>query len=52
MIQLVIDADGNNPKPIEDREAVGEIVVAIRKDLLGKTKLDYSSFRYTDVINR
>ena len=52
MIQLVIESDGKNPNPEEDRKAVGNIIVAIRKDLLGKTTLDYSSFRYTDVVNR
>jgi hypothetical protein len=52
MVQLVIESDGKNPNPEEDRKAVGNIIVAIRKDLLGKTTLDYSSFRYTDVVNR
>jgi hypothetical protein len=52
MIQLVIELDGKNPNPEEGRKAVGNIIVAIRKDLLGKTTLDYSSFRYTDVVNR
>ena len=52
MIQLVIESDGKNPNPEEGRKAVGNIIVAIRKDLLGKTTLDYSSFRYTDVVNR
>ena len=52
MVTLIIESDGNNPNQQKGRKAVGDIVVAMRKDLLGKTKLDYSSFRYTDVINR
>ena len=52
MVALVIESDGNNPNQQEGRKAVGDIVVAMRNDLLGKTKLDYSSFRYTDVVNR
>ena len=40
MIQLVIESDRKNPNPEEDRKAVGNIIVAIRKDLLGKTTLD------------
>lgn len=51
MTQLVIESNGTNPNPEEGKKAVGNIIVAIRKDLLGKTTLDYSSFRYTDVIN-
>lgn len=35
------------------KEAVGNIVLAMRKDLLNKkTKLKYSDFIYTDVIER
>jgi len=52
MIQYIIESDGKNPNPEEERKVVGNIIVAIRKDLLGKTTLDYSSFRYTDVVNR
>jgi hypothetical protein len=49
MIQLVIDAQGRDPDHDEGRRAVGNIVLAMRKDLLGKTKLTYEDFRYTDV---
>ena len=53
MVELVIDAKGNMPNIEDGRKAVGDIVLAMRKDLLGKsTKLDYRSFRYTDVIDR
>ena len=50
MVQLVIDSKGNKPNPEEGIRAVGNIVLAMRKDLLGKTKLSYVNFRYTDVI--
>jgi hypothetical protein len=50
MIRLVIISHGKNPNPEEGRKAIGNIVLAMRKDLLGKTKLDYSDFQYTDII--
>ena len=31
------------------RKVVGEVVLAMRRDLLQKTNLDYTAFRYTDV---
>ncbi|HUC89401.1 MAG TPA: hypothetical protein VMR45_01235 [Patescibacteria group bacterium] len=37
---------------IKDEDPVGAIVLAMRKDLLGKTKLGTSDFRYIDVIDR
>ena len=49
MISLVIESRGGNPDPEAGRKAVGNIVVAMRKDLRGKTNLDYSAFTYTDV---
>lgn len=49
MVQLIIDSRGKQPDPLAGRKAVGEIVVAMRRDLLKKTNLDYSAFRYTDV---
>jgi hypothetical protein len=49
MIQLVIDAQGSEPDHEEGKRAVGNIVLAMRKDLLGKTKLTHKDFRYTDV---
>jgi len=36
--------------PEKGRKAVGDIVLKMRKDLLGKTKLDFTNFQYTDVI--
>ncbi len=47
MIANVIDAEGAQ---MDGRKVVGDIVVAMRKDLLGKTALSYKDFRYTDVI--
>jgi hypothetical protein len=50
MVRLVIESRGKAPDPETGRKAVGEIVLAMRRDLLGKTDLDYTAFRYTDVI--
>ena len=49
MVQLVAENLGLAPDPQAGREAVGQIVLAMRRDLLGKTSLDYSAFRYTNV---
>ena len=49
LVHLVIDSQGKPPDPVVGRRAVGEIVLAMRRDLLQNTKLDYSAFRYTDV---
>jgi len=50
MVRLIMTSRGLVPDPEEGRKAVGNIILAMRKDLLGKTKLDYSNFVYTDVI--
>ncbi len=50
MINLVLESRGQQPNPEAGRKVVGEIVLAMRKDLLGKTDLDFNDFRYTDVI--
>lgn len=51
MVKLVIDARGKTPDSQKGREAVGEIVRVMRKDLLGKTNLSFNDFVYTaDVI--
>ena len=50
MVQLVIDSRGNAPDPEKGRKAIGNIVLKMRKDLLGKTELTTDDFRYTDVI--
>lgn len=49
LVALVIASKGAAPDPVAGRKAVGEIVVAMRRDLLKKTELSHSSFRYTDV---
>jgi hypothetical protein len=49
MIRLVIESRGKQPNPEEGTKAIGEIALAMRRDLLGKTKLGYDDFRYTDV---
>ncbi|MFA5075592.1 MAG: hypothetical protein WC436_05845 [Candidatus Babeliales bacterium] len=51
MVRLVIDSKGQAPDSQRGRKAVGEIVRAMRKDLLGKTKLQFDDFVYTDVID-
>jgi len=50
MVRLVIDSRGQAPDSKKGKEAVGEIVRAMRKDLLGKTNLSFNDFVYTDVI--
>ena len=51
MVQLVIDSKGNDPNAEVGRKAVGNIVLEMRKDLLGKTDLKSDDFRYIDVID-
>ena len=51
MVQLVIDSKGNDPNVEVGRRAVGDIVLEMRKDLLGKTDLKSDDFRYIDVID-
>ena len=50
LVNLVIENQGKAPDAEEGRKAVGNIVLAMRKDLLGKTNLDYRDFHYTDVV--
>ena len=50
MVQLVIDSRGKEPDAEKGKKAVGNIVLEMRKDLLGKTELTADNFRYTDVI--
>jgi hypothetical protein len=52
MVDLLIENKGRTPEPSIGRKVIGDIVVAMRKDLFGKTKLDHEAFRYTDVIDR
>ena len=50
MVSLVINSRGSEPDAAAGRKAVGEIVLAMRRDLLQKTNLDYTAFQYIDVI--
>ena len=50
LVELLIKERGMAPNPQKGRKAVGNIVLQMRKDLLGKTNLKYDDFRYTDVI--
>jgi len=50
LVKLLIDENGDTPNPERGRKIIGTIILKMRKDLLGKTKLDYKDFRYTDVI--
>lgn len=49
LIKLVANTKGM--VKVKDEDPVGNIVMAMRKDLLGKTKLAPSDFRYIDVID-
>lgn len=50
MVRLIIDSRGKKPDIEKGKKAVGNIVLAMRKDLLGKTELGYEDFQYTYVI--
>ena len=50
MVNLVINTKGKNPDPETGRKVIGNIVLAMRKDLNNKTTLNFSDFKYTDVI--
>jgi hypothetical protein len=52
MIRMVVDAKGESPEPETGRKVIGNIVLEMRKDLLGKTHLNYKDFRYIDVIDQ
>lgn len=49
LVHLVAEHRGADPSPEQGRKVIGEIVLAMRRDLLQKTNLDYTAFRYTDV---
>lgn len=52
MVQLIIDLKGKRPKSDIGLKVVGQIVLEMRKDLLGKTELKSKDFRYTDVLEK
>ena len=51
LIKLLMDEKGKAPNPDKGKEIVGTIILKMRKDLLGKTKLSQKDFRYIDVID-
>lgn len=52
LIALLMRNEGGVPDPAEGRKIVGNIILEMRKDLIGNTKLSYKEFRYIDVIDR
>lgn len=50
LVELLISERGRQPDPKEGGKTVGNIILEMRKDLLGETKLTHKDFRYTDVI--
>ncbi|MCD4825316.1 MAG: hypothetical protein K8S55_11990 [Phycisphaerae bacterium] len=50
MVRLFSESRGEKPDQKAGIKVVGNIVLAIRKDLLGETKLAFNDFVYTDVI--
>lgn len=50
LVRLVKDSKGQAPDLDAGHRAVGNVVLAMRRDLLSKTRLDYRSFQYTDVV--
>lgn len=51
MIELVINHRGTYPDRDKGKQAVGNIVLAMRKDLLGSTNLKNTDFVYIDVLD-
>lgn len=51
LIKLLLDEKGKAPNPEKGNEIIGTIILKMRKDLLGKTKLSQKDFRYIDVFD-
>ena len=51
LIKLLIENKGKEPNHEEGRKIIGNIILEMRRDLLGKTKLRNEDFRYTDVLD-
>jgi len=49
LTNLLMKEKGADPDPEDGRKVVGNIILQMRKDLLGKTRLEYTDFKYTDV---
>jgi hypothetical protein len=48
LVQFLLNqTNGNAPDREESQKAVGGLVLAMRKDLLGKTDLSYKDFQYS-----
>lgn len=53
LVRIVIEHQGKTPDPKVGQQAIGNIVVAMRRDLMKKgTTLSYDAFQYTDVVDR
>jgi len=52
LVDLLISERGETPNLENGKKVIGDIILAMRKDLAVKTKLKYSDFRYTDVIEK
>jgi len=50
MVNLVINSREKTPDPVLGKKVVGNIVLAMRKDLNEKTKLKHTDFTYIDVM--
>jgi hypothetical protein len=50
MIALIRNSKGEPPDRETGREVIGNIILSMRKDLHGKTKLKYADFEYIDVL--
>lgn len=51
MVELIINSRGAYPDGDRGKRAVGNIVLTMRKDLLGNTKLKNTDFVYIDVLD-
>src|SRR5437016_12690616 len=51
LTSLLIIKHGNQPDKYKGDKVVGDIILQMRKDLLGKTNLTYKDFHYTDVLD-
>ena len=52
LVNLLISERDKTPDQEKGKKVIGDIILAMRKDLAGKTKLKYSDFRYTDVLDK
>jgi len=49
LVKLLIEEKDNTPNPQKGRQVIGNIVLQMRKDLLGETELKENDFKYTSV---